>query len=178
MRMDDSYVRINYVRYADDFVISIEGSHKLAEIILNKVETFVNKELKLRFNPEKTSILKFIEQPFRFLGFVIKPSLSKRGIKPSENITVKDKVIQRRKRTRLRILMDTQKVLKKLAANGFIRKRISHLKHGEHEYRGTFKGNLINLDHPDILRYYNSVLRGVLNYYNFSRNRVEIARIG
>ena len=34
------------------------------------------------------------------------------------------------------------------------------------------------MDHPDILRYYNSVIRGVQNYYAFSRNRADVARIG
>ncbi|OTB09683.1 hypothetical protein K445DRAFT_28400 [Daldinia sp. EC12] len=53
--------------------------------------------------------------------------------------------------------MDTQKVLAKLQANGFIRKRTSHSEHNKLAYRGTFKGNLINLDHQDILLYYNAV---------------------
>lgn len=175
MRRDDSYVRINYVRYADDFVISIEGSFNLAKTILSRVENYVNEELRLKFNPDKTSISKFSKQPFKFLGFSIDPPMSERGIKPSENIRINDKIIRRRKKVRIRINMDTHKVLKKLTANGFIRKRTSHSKHNELEYRGTFKGNLINLDHPDIIRYYNSVLRGVQNYYAFSRNRVDVA---
>lgn len=71
--------------------------------------------------------------------------------------------------------MDTEKVLKKLSTNGFIRKRTSHANHLELTYRGTFKGNLINLNHPDILKYYNSVVRGIQNYYRFAKNRVSIA---
>jgi hypothetical protein len=101
--------------------------------------------------------------------------MGKRGIKPFENITLNGKSILRRKKVRPSIEMDTLKVLKKLEINGFIRKRVSHSKHNELNYRGTFRGNLINLDHPDILKYYNSVLRGIQNYYNFSRNRVAVA---
>lgn len=71
--------------------------------------------------------------------------------------------------------MDREKVLKKLASMGFIRKRISHTKHNELKYRGRFKGNLINLDHGEILKYYNSVIIGIQNYYAIVKNRVSIS---
>lgn len=172
---DDSYVRIHYIRYADDFVIGIIGSHTLAKTILKKVEEFVNNTLKLKFNPEKTSIIDFSKNSFNFLGYSIRTPLSKKGRKPIETIIVNDKAITRRKKVRTVINMDTDKVLKKLKNNGFIRMRTSHTRHKEMMYRGKFKGNLINLDHPDILKYYNSVVREVQNYYRFSKNRVAIA---
>lgn len=175
---DDSYVRIHYVRYADDFVVGVIGSYTLTKIILQKIEGFVNEQLKLTFNTSKTGIIDFSTGSFKFLGFNIKAPMSKKGIKPWETIRLKGKTITRRKKTRAIIDMDTEKVLKKLTNNGFIRKRTSHTKHTELTYRGTFKGNLINLDHSDILKYYNSVLRGIQNYYSFAKNRVAIARIG
>lgn len=178
MKRDDSFVRINYVRYADDFVVGVEGSYKLAKEVLGKIETFVVRELRLKFNPDKTSISKFADKPFKFLGYSIRAPLVKRGIKPLETIVVNGNRIKRRKKVRIIIEMDVSKVLKKLANNGFIRKRTSHRIHNELEYRGTFKGNLINLDHPDILKYYNSVLRGLQNYYSFARNRSSIVRVG
>jgi hypothetical protein len=178
MRRDDSFVKINYVRYADDFVVGVEGSYNIAKEILSKLETFVNNQLKLKFNPDKTSISKFTEKPFNFLGYSINAPIMKGGVKPIESILVNDNIIKRRKKVRLVINMDKMKVLKKLANNGFIWKRTSHAIHSELEYRGTFKGNLINLEHPDILKYYNSVLRGIQNYYSFSRSRVQIAHIG
>lgn len=178
MRRDDSYVRLNYVRYADDFVVGVEGSYKLTTEILSKIETFVNNELKLKFNPDKTSISKFTDKPFNFLGYSIRAPITKRGVKPMETIAVNGKIITRRKKVRVIIEMDMAKVLKKLATNGFIRKRTSHTIHNELEYRGTYKGNLINLDHPDILKYYNSILRGIQNYYSFAKNRSAVARIG
>ena len=71
--------------------------------------------------------------------------------------------------------MDTEKVLRKLSATGFIKKKTSHQFHKKKVYSGTFRGNLINLDHADILMYYNSVIRGIYNYYNFVGNRVDVA---
>lgn len=178
MKRDASFVRLNYVRYADDFVVGVEGSYKLTKEILSKIEAFVNNELKLKFNADKTSISKFADKPFKFLGYIIRAPLARRGIKPMETIVVNGNRITRRKKVRIIIGMDVAKVLKKLANNGFIRKRTSHATHNEFEYRGTFKGNLVNLDHPDILKYYNSVLRGIQNYYSFARNRTAIARVG
>lgn len=178
MRVDDTYVRINYVRYADDFVIGIEGSYTLAKEILQKLNEFVTNKLKLKFNPDKTFISQFDKEPFKFLGYSIRAPFMNGGVKPFETIVVNGKSITRRKKLRINIEMDTNKVLRKLEANGFIRKRTSHATHNELEYRGTFKGNLINLDHPDIIRYYNSVVRGIQNYYSFSNNRTDVARIG
>lgn len=176
IRRDDSYVRIHYVRYADDFVVGVIGSHALAKTILKRIEDFVNGSLKLRFNEDKTGITDFSKKDFNFLGFNIKAPMSIKGIKPMETIRLNGKIITRRKKTRTVIGMDTKKVLEKLANNGFIRKRKSHTKHNELEYRGAFKGNLVNLDHPDILIYYNSVLKGLQNYYSFAR--VSVSRIG
>ena len=115
------------------------------------------------------------EKPFKFLGYSIRAPLMKGGVKPLEAVEMNGRSIIRRKKVRIAIEMDTDKVLKKLANNGFIRKRTSHTIHKELKYRGTFKGNLINLDHPDILKYYNSVVRGIQNYYSFARNRPTIA---
>ena len=44
--------------------------------------------------------------------------------------------------------------------------------------RLKYKGNLINLDHPDILMYYNSVLRGLQNYYAIAKNRTDVTWVG
>lgn len=182
IRKDDSFVRIQYIRYADDFVIGVVGSHTIAKEILGKVETFVNEELKLEFNADKTGIVDFSKDSFNFLGYKIKPSMSalpsKKGTKPLETINLNGKNITRRKKTRIRIEMETDKVVNKLTNNGFTRKRTDHSKHKEIQFRGRFKGNLINLDHPDILKYYNSVLRGLQNYYAFAANRVSVARVG
>lgn len=178
IRRDDSYVRITYTRYADDFVIGVIGSHRIAKEILSKVETFVNETLKLTFNQGKTGITDFKKDTFKFLGYSIRSPMSIVGVKPLEAITIQNRTITRRKKMRTVIEMDTIKVLQKLSANGFIRKRTSHTKHHTLQYRGKFKGNLINLDHPDIIKYYNSVVRGIQNYYNFSRNRTAVAWIG
>jgi hypothetical protein len=168
-------VRIHYVRYADDFLIGVEGSFSTAKEVLRRVEQFVNDELKLKFNPDKTGITNYSTEPVKFLGFVIRAPHFKGRTKPLETVIVNGKMALRRKKIRIRIDMDLQKVLKKLHANGFLKKRTSHSKHEKLIHRGTFKGNLINLDHADIITYYNAVVRGLFNYYSFVDNRLDVA---
>lgn len=149
------------MRYADDFVIGIEGSFQFANLIFREVNDFVEKELGLRLNPDKTGIVKFTEKSFKFLGYsFMAPGL--KGIqKAIENITTENGIISRRKKVRVRVFSDYLKVISRLEVKGFIRKRVNHSDHKSLIYRGTFKGNLINLDHADIIRYYNSVIRGI-----------------
>jgi hypothetical protein len=87
------------------------------------------------------------------------------------------RAIARRRKIRIRFQMDYAKVLKRLEANGFIKKRTSHSNHKLLIFRGTFKGNLINLDHADILLYYNAVMRGIYNYYDFTSNARNLANV-
>lgn len=177
MRLDDSYVRVQYVRYADDFIIGIEGSYKVAKTILQKVERWINAELKLKLNPEKTGITKYSSSPVKFLGYTLMAPHLKGSTKPLERLKIEGRTITRRRKLRIRIFMDYHKVLDKLKSSGFVKIRTRHDKHTEQEYRGTFKGNLVNLEHADILRYYNSVIRGVYNYYDFVHNGSNLAHI-
>lgn len=177
MKYDQEYVRIQYVRYADDFIIGVEGSYRTAKTILHQVEGWINDELKLKLNPEKTGIITFSEKPVNFLGYTLKAPLTKGAQKPLESLKTAGRTIARRQKVRIRINMDHSKVLNKLSTKGLIKTRINHEKHDRRKYRGTFRGNLVNLDHADILRYYNSVTRGLYNYYNFVGNVRNLANV-
>jgi group II intron reverse transcriptase/maturase len=176
MKYDDKYVRIQYIRYADDFIIGVEGSYQIAKKILDQVESWINDELKLKLNPEKTGISKYSEKSVNFLGYTLRAPHTG-GDKPLESLKTGGRTITRRRKLRIRIHMDYPKVLNKLSTKGFIKTRIKHDEHERIIYRGTFRGNLINLDHADILRYYNSVIRGLYNYYNFVGNMKNLARV-
>lgn len=169
-RQDGTYVRIHYVRYADDFVIGVEGSYEIIKTIHDKVRTFINSSLSLKLNDTKTGITKYSEKKVKFLGYKLSAPLFKGVLKPIETISPENstKIISRRKK--IRIEMDTEKVFKRLETNRFIRKRNAALDGKSLEYRGTFKGNLINLGHAGITMYYNSVIRGIYNYYDIVKN--------
>jgi hypothetical protein len=41
----------------------------------------------------------------------------------------------------------------------------------------TGRNRMVNLDHADIIRYYNAIIRGILNYYSFADNRSSLGKI-
>ena len=55
-QMDDSYKRICYVRYADDFLIGVIGSKEDAEQVKQEVGCFIWEKLHLEMSGEKTLI--------------------------------------------------------------------------------------------------------------------------
>jgi group II intron reverse transcriptase/maturase len=106
MRHDSSFCRVVYVRYADDFIIGVEGNFSIAKEILDKVSDFVEKELALSLNPNKTGIVDHSRKPVNFLGYKIMTPKLKYSIKGIEHIRVNGRMISGRKKVRTRINMD------------------------------------------------------------------------
>lgn len=77
--MDPNFIRISYVRYADDFLIGITGPFFLAKSVLNRITIFLKNELQLEINPQKTNIVHF-NKSINFLGAKISSGYSE--IKP------------------------------------------------------------------------------------------------
>jgi group II intron reverse transcriptase/maturase len=65
-----NYRRMNYVRYADDFIITIIGTKTEALAIKQKCTAFLN-QLNLTLSDEKTLITNPKDRPVSFLGYVI-----------------------------------------------------------------------------------------------------------
>jgi group II intron reverse transcriptase/maturase len=93
--MDKNYVRVRYVRYADDFLVGVIGSKELAKKIKQEIQEFLKTILKLRLNDEKTKITNAKNNEVKFLGFCI--------AKHQANLIC---------------LMDTKKLIRKLHQNG------------------------------------------------------------
>ena len=73
---------------------------------------------------------------------------------------------------RLSLHAPIEKILDKLTARGFIKYNAN----GSIRL-ATARKSLVNLDHADILGYYNSVINGILNYYTFADNRSSLGSI-
>lgn len=68
---DPNYRRLNYVRYADDFILYFAGPKKEAEEIRTSIGKFLNDHLKLELSEEKTLITHAQTERARFLGYEI-----------------------------------------------------------------------------------------------------------
>merc|ERR1712087_226566 len=65
--IDENYREVKYVRYADNFLIGITGSRKLATEIKGKVRELLKTELNLTLSEEKTHIT-HVSRGVSFLG--------------------------------------------------------------------------------------------------------------
>lgn len=69
--------RIYYVRYADDFLIGVNGTYNQAYQLKKEIEEFLYKRLKLILNKEKTKITSALKHRALFLGTNIRISSSR-----------------------------------------------------------------------------------------------------
>jgi hypothetical protein len=66
---DETFRRLRYIRYADDWLIGFIGSKKEAEIVKVEISEYLRVELKLQLNQEKTFITNARKGTARFLGY-------------------------------------------------------------------------------------------------------------
>jgi len=66
---DPDYRRLNYIRYADDFLLGFVGSRREAEEIKQQLGAFLQDELKLELSQAKTLITRARSEAAKFLGY-------------------------------------------------------------------------------------------------------------
>lgn len=144
---DPGYIKVKYTRYADDFVVMIIGSKKLAEQIREEIRAFVATSLMLVLSPEKTVITNLKDQRVRFLGYEL--AKSREDSQLTENTRG---VKMRAANETIQLLVPGQVIQEKLKP--FIRNG----KAVHHNAR-------INVPLLDLLTQYNAEIRGLYNYY-------------
>jgi hypothetical protein len=163
--LDPNFKKLYYVRYVDDFIIGVIGSRKETVEIQEKIKIFLKNNLKLTLNDKKTSITQFSKSPILFLGTYIKGTRES-GKKVQ---TVIRGSISRKVRVTGRVVLHApiKNLFEKATISGFFKKKFGR-------FTPTKIGWLINLDHADIIKYFNSVIRGNLNYYSFVNNKKSL----
>jgi group II intron reverse transcriptase/maturase len=160
-----NFKRLYYIRHDDGFIVGVIGSFKETVGIRNKIDGFLKSALKLTLSSEKTIITHFSKKPIFFLGTFIKRNWQEE----KKVVTMKRTGVTRKVRVASRtvLIAPIKSIFEKAAVNGFFKKLNG-------KFIPTKVGKCINLDHTDILRYYNSVIHGVLNYYSFVNNRKSL----
>jgi len=165
---DPKFRRLYYVRYVDDWVILVAGSFKEAKVIRDQVSNKL-KSLGLTLNLEKTHITSLKNGKSRFLGidFFIRKNNDKHH-KPTTLMKKNDTTIKQRFAPRIILYAPILELIIKLKDKGFVKRN----RLGEFFPKG--KSNCIPLTHSQILNYFNSRIRGILNYYSCVHNRNEL----
>ncbi|SFF27114.1 reverse transcriptase domain-containing protein [Paracidovorax wautersii] len=159
MHDDPTFIRIKYVRYADDWIIGIDGPKQLAEQLREDVKNFLADDLKLRLSVEKTHIRNARTERAFFLGTYV--SVGK-GQQMQQLVKWKDGREFRKRVNGWQTQMEApiQRIIDRLSERGFCDKG------GMPKARTAW--TIHSLD--QIVLQYNSVLWGFLNYYSFANN--------
>lgn len=151
---DPEYRRLKYVRYADDFLLGFVGTRQEAETIKVQLATFLREQLKLELSAEKTLITHARTKAARFLGY--------------ELLVTRD---------------DCKHTLGRRSVNGVVSLRVPkavvqvkcepYLKHGRPAHRPELLGHSVF----DIVAQYQSVYRGIVNYYQMAHNVRDLNKL-
>ncbi len=164
---DPNYVRIKYLRYADDWVIGLCGSKHLAEQIKSTIKDFLHETLKLRLSEEKTTITNAKMEEAHFLGTHLTIGKGKaQKIVLTTNHTGKR---FKRRSTGWETQMEAPlpKLIQRLKEKGICTA----------EGKPIDKKGWRDLDTEQIIALYSSINRGIQNYYRFVDNWRRIIRI-
>ncbi|MDE7246830.1 MAG: group II intron reverse transcriptase/maturase [Lachnospiraceae bacterium] len=168
-QFDANYRRIQYVRYADDFIVGVIGSKEDAQAVKEQIGAFVANALKLELSDEKT-LVTHSAKCARFLGYDIYVRRS--------NVAQKDK-----KGRKIRFLSGTvclelpmEIMRKKLLEYGAM--TIERTVYGKENWKAQARYYLKNNDPLEILDQYNSEIRGFRNYYQIANNSSHASSFG
>jgi group II intron reverse transcriptase/maturase len=160
--LDSEYISVKYVRYADDFLVGINGPRKLAEKLRGDIRIFLREKLNLTLSVEKTHITP-IAKKVPFLGYSIGRStlIIKQKVGRGSKIVNRKKVIHT-------LDGDVKKMVKNLAKAGFCNQ--------DGQPRPKFK--YLPLPQSEINNKINSIILGISNWWALAGNRRRaVARI-
>jgi group II intron reverse transcriptase/maturase len=148
--MDPGYVRVKYVRYADDFLILVNGNKQLAQSLKLEVGNFLHNKLHLELSGEKTLITHLSSERVRFLGYDISKS--------QENTAITRDSIGRTKRT-------VNGTIQLLVPNDVINNKLRPFKRDK---KSIARPERVNDPLLNTLTAYNAEIHGLYNYYRLA----------
>ena len=146
---DEGFRKLEYVRYADDFLLSFAGPKDEAMRIKDEIREFLKDRLNLEMSPEKTLITHARTQRAKFLGYEV--SIGNNRDRRSINGHV---------------LLNIPKEVVTDACRKYSKK-------GKPFYRA---GLIMHSDY-DILALYQSEYKGLVEYYRMAQNLDTLSRV-
>lgn len=158
---DANFKRLQYVRYADDFLVGIIGSKEDAIAIKEHIKTFITETLGLELSDEKT-LITHSEKKARFLGYDISVRRS--------TATKRDSLGRLRRHLSGTVVLEMpQEIMrKKLLECGAM--TIERTVNGKENWKAKSRYYLKDNDDLEIIEQYNSEIRGFRNYYRIANN--------
>lgn len=150
--------KIKYVRYADDFLIAVNGNRQDCEKIKQELIEFISTTLKMELSQEKT-LITHSNTSARFLGYDVR-------VRRDQQIKPKGKFKTRSMNNKVELSIPFKdKIEKFLFSNGIVKQRSDNGK-----LEPIHRPQLLNRTDLEIVTIYNAELRGICNYYGLASN--------
>ena len=158
--------KLVYVRYADDWVLGVRGSKMECRRLKEEIANFLKEELNLELSETKT-LITHSSSKFRFLGYDISVRKSQfvRGYRNKSGKWVKARTYNGS--VNLEVPLQ-DKIMRFL----FNKEAIKQLPDGN--IRPKHRRKLLGTPDDEIVKTYNSEVRGILNYYGMASNYYKL----
>lgn len=164
---DENFKKMLWTRYADDCLIGVIGSKEDCQQLKEKIAKFLETELSLNLNMEKTLITHSNTESAKFLGYYI--SITDNKTKPVKTVIRQGIKYKMRINTRPQLIAPIGLILKKLKIKGLAR---------ETEKGNKITGTCFNLyttyDDATIVAYMRGLWTGIRNYYELASNYTRL----
>jgi group II intron reverse transcriptase/maturase len=157
---EHSFKRMYYFRYADNFIIGVDGSKKDCMELKNRINDFLRTELNLVLNLDKTKIINARKESAHFLGYRIYKTVKGKMPVRSDKIGRMSQIVPQ-------LILD--------GPIDKITKRLIEQKYANKARNPTRNAKFINYQLSDIINHYRVVERGILNYYSLANNYKNLA---
>ena len=158
--LDPEYKRLNYIRYADDFLVGMIGSKEEAKEVFQTIKLYLETELKLSISEEKSGI-HFAPDGVTYLGYGIRTrfNTTKRRRMPINTVGGRRYALKRTLNADVELYVPMERVIKFCHKN-----RYGNLVSGKTKQVPA----LIYRSDAEIISYFNSQLRGFANFYSLA----------
>jgi group II intron reverse transcriptase/maturase len=157
---DPEYRRLNYVRYADDFLLGFVGPRTEAEEIKQQLGDFLRDELKLELSQAKTLITHARSEAARFLGYEV-TIMHENGKQTTRSDTGATK-------------RSVNGAIGLRVPNDVIEEKCKRYMKGE---RAMHRAELLDNSDFTIIATYQLEFRGIANYYRLAYNLTRLAKL-
>jgi group II intron reverse transcriptase/maturase len=157
---DPNFRRLQYIRYADDFILSVIGAKAEAEEIKAAIGAFLKDKLHLEMSASKTLITHSRTEHARFLGYDISLYHADDKLSPRSGTLIQTRSIN----GHIRLGIPQRKV-DELAQR--------YLRHG----KPIHEAGLLAFSDAQIVEVYQQRFRGVAEYYKFATDRRTLGKL-
>src|SRR5204862_8009123 len=150
------YRRLRYCRYADDFLWGLIGPKEEAELIKERLRTFLQEELKLELSEAKTLITHARTETARFLNY---------EIHTIQEDTLRDQRDRRSHNGTIGLRVPKEVIRNKCQ------------RYMQHNSKVLHRPELINDSDFSIIALYQSEYRGLVEYYRLAYNLSDLTKL-